>query len=132
MNSSKQIKLGAVISYFSIAFNIVAGLIYTPWMISQIGQSNYGLYTLANSLITLFLLDFGLASAVSRYISKYRAEGNEDKVNSFLGAIYKLYIAIDLIIFSILFILFFFLDSIYVGLSPEELEKLKIVYLISV
>ena len=35
MNSSKQIKLGALISYFAIAFNIVAGLIYTPWMISK-------------------------------------------------------------------------------------------------
>ena len=131
MNNSKQIKLGAVISYFAIAFNIIAGLIYTPWMIGQIGQSDYGLYTLANSLITLFLVDFGLGSAVSRYVSKYRAEGDEEKVNNFLGAIYKLYAIIDAIIFLILFVLFFFLDSIYVKLSPEELERFKIVYIIS-
>ena len=52
MNSSKQIKLGALMSYFAIAFNMIAGLIYTPWMISEIGSSNYGLYTLATSLIT--------------------------------------------------------------------------------
>lgn len=131
MNSSKQIKIGAIISYFSIAFNIVAGLIYTPWMIGQIGQSDYGLYTLANSLITLFLVDFGLGSAVSRYVSKYRAEGDEEKVNNFLGAIYKLYAIIDTVIFLILFVLFFLLDEIYVKLSPVELEKFKIVYIIS-
>ncbi len=131
MNSSKQIRIGAIISYFAIAFNIIAGLIYTPWMIGQIGQSDYGLYTLANSLITLFLVDFGLGSAVSRYVSKYRAEGNEEKVNNFLGAIYKLYAIIDAVIFLVLFVLFFLLDEIYVKLSPTELEKFKIVYIIS-
>lgn len=67
MNSSKQIKLGALISYFAIAFNIVAGLIYTPWMISKIGQSNYGLYTLATSVISMFVMDFGMGAAVTRF-----------------------------------------------------------------
>ena len=87
MNSVKQIRIGALISYFSIIFNILAGFIYTPWMISQIGKSDYGLYTLAHSLISLFLVDFGLGQAVSRYISKYHAEGDEEKVNSFLGCV---------------------------------------------
>ena len=51
MTSSKQIKFGALMSYFAIAVNIVAGLVYTPWMITKIGQGNYGLYTIASSLI---------------------------------------------------------------------------------
>ena len=109
MNSAKQIKIGAILSYLSIALNIVTGLIYTPWMISQIGKPQYGLYTLANSLITLFLIDFGLSSATSRYISKYRADGEEEKIGGFLGAIYKLYLLIDAVIFTVLLILFFFL-----------------------
>jgi O-antigen/teichoic acid export membrane protein len=54
INANKQIKLGALMSYFTIAFNIVAGLIYTPWMVGQIGQADYGLYTLAISFISLF------------------------------------------------------------------------------
>lgn len=131
MNSSKQIKLGALISYFAIAFNILAGLIYTPWMVGQIGKSDYGLYTLANSLITLFLVDFGLGQAVSRYVSKYRAEGDEEKVNNFLGLVYKLYLIIDAVIFAVLVVVFFLIDAIYVKLTPAELEKFKIVYIIS-
>ena len=91
MNNQKQIKFGAILSYVSIAINIVAGLIYTPWMIDQIGEASYGLYTLANTLITLFLIDFGLSSATSRYVAKYRAEGNQEKVDNFLGVVYKLY-----------------------------------------
>lgn len=128
---NKQLKLGAILSYVSIAINITAGLLYTPWMIEQIGDANYGLYTLANSIITLFLVDFGLGSAVSRYVSKYRAEGRQDKIDNFLGAIYRLYFVIDAIIFIVLTVVFFLIDIIYTKLSPAELYSFKIVYIIS-
>lgn len=127
----KQIKIGAVLSYSSIGMSILVGLLYTPWMVEQIGESSYGLYTLANSLITLFLFDFGLSTATSRFISKYVAEGNYEKANSLLGAIYKLYVLIDAIICAALIIVFFSLEYIYISLSPEELQTFKVVYCIS-
>lgn len=131
MNSSKQIKFGAVLSYFAIAFNIISGLLYTPWMVETIGKSQYGLYTLANSLITIFLVDFGLSAATSRYLSKYNAEGNKEAAEQFLGAIYKLYMIIDGVLFAVLLGIFFFLEQIYVKLTPAELEQFKVVYIIS-
>lgn len=131
MNSSKQIKWGAVLSYLSIAVNILAGLLYTPWMIEQIGKSQYGIYTLAHSLITLFLVDFGLSAATSRYVSKYKVEGYQEKIDNFLGAVYKLYLLVDTVIFAALLAVFFFLDKIYVNLTPSELETFKVVYAIS-
>ena len=130
MNSSKQIKIGAIISYGTIVFHIVAGLIYTPWLLSQIGQSDYGLYTLATSLITLFVMDFGLGAAISRYVSRYRAQNNQQAVNDFLGMIYKLYMIVDAVIFLVLLLYFFLLDRVYVNLSTEELDKFKIIYII--
>lgn len=126
-----QIKLGAILSYLSIAVNVITGLIYTPWMINQIGKSDYGLFTLANSLIALFLVDFGLSSATSRYVAKYNAEGRQDKVNTFLGTIYRLYLIVDVVIFIILLLIFFFVDKIYVNLTPQEIEKFKVVYAIA-
>lgn len=130
-SQKSQIKYGAIISYACIAFTILAGLIYTPWMIKQIGKSQYGLYTLANSLITLFLVDFGLSSATARYVSKYHAEGNEIQVKNFLGTIYRLYLIIDAVIFAALTVVFFFLESIYVKLTPSELAQFKVVYIIA-
>lgn len=127
----KQIKVGTLISYFSILVNIVVGLVYTPWMITTIGQSEYGLYTLANSLITLFLIDFGLSSATARFISNYHAAGNDDGVNDFLGIVYKFYAVIDTLIFIVLFIIFFLIDKIYVNLTVEEIKKFKVVYIIA-
>lgn len=130
MNSSKQIKLGAIVSYLAIAFNMIAGVIYTPWMISKIGQSHYGLYTLATSLITMFVMDFGMGAAVSRFVSRYNAEGNQKAVNDFLGVVYKLYLSIDAVIFTVLVVVYCLTDRIYQNLSPTELETFKVLYLI--
>ena len=130
-NGSRQIRVGAVISYLAIVFNIASGLLYTPWMVETIGKSQYGLYTLANSVITLFLVDFGLSSATGRYLSKYHAVGDREGAERFLGAIYKLYLLIDAVILTALTVVFFLLDKIYVNLTPAELEQFRVVYIIS-
>lgn len=129
-DSNKQIKLGALISYFAIAFNIVAGLIYTPWMVASIGQNNYGLYTMANSLISMFLIDFGISAAVTRFVSKYNAGNEQENINNFLGLVYKLYLIVDAIICIVLVAAFVFLDVIYVKLTAEELQNFKTLYII--
>mgnify|MGYP001540049099 CR=1 FL=1 len=72
-----QIKTGAIISYVALFLNIVIGLLYTPWMINTIGKADYGLYTLAMSVISLFVFDFGLGSAITRFVSKYLAENRQ-------------------------------------------------------
>jgi O-antigen/teichoic acid export membrane protein len=130
-DSSRQIKLGALISYLAIAINILTGLIYTPWMIRVIGRNNYGLYVLASSLISMFMIDFGMSAAVSRFISKYNAEGDQQSVNNFLGIIYKLYFVIDLAVLSVLVAVYIFIDTIYLGLTPAELGSFKVVYIIA-
>lgn len=131
MDSKHQIQLGALLSYLSIAINIIAGLLYTPWMIHSIGRENYGLYTLAMSVIGLFLFDFGLGSAVTRFISKYLAEGRPDKANQCLGLVYRLYFVIDVFLFIILLFVFFFIPQIYKELNPDEIERFKIVYAVA-
>ena len=95
MDSNKQIKLGVFMSYLSIGINILVGLLFTPWMISSIGREEYGLFTLANSVIMFFMFDFGLSSAITRFLSKYLAEGRKDKVNNCLGLVYKLLLLSD-------------------------------------
>ena len=131
LDRNQQFKIGAVLSYLAIAINTISALIYSPWMLSKIGSGDYGLYTLAVSLINMFLLDFGISSAVSRFTSKYVAEGRQDKVNQLLGVVYKLFITIAAIISIALIVIYFFIEQIYVALTPEELERFKVVYIIS-
>ena len=131
MNSSSQIKLGAIFSYISIGINMLFGLIYTPWMIRSIGKENFGLYTLALSVISFFVFDFGLSQAVQRFIAKYLAEGKREKVNNCLGLVAKFYIWLDVVLLVILTIVYFFIPSIYQELTSHEIEKFKIVYCIA-
>ena len=126
-----QIKTGAVISYASLFLNVVTGLLYTPWMINTIGKENYGLYTLAMSVISLFVFDFGLGSAITRFVSKYLSEKRQDLVDKLLGLVFKLYLAGDLIILIALSVIYFFLPSMYQGLTATEMSDFKVVYLIA-
>ena len=71
-----QLKAGAALSYLSIALNMVVGLVYTPYLLRMLGQSEYGLYSLAASLIAyLTVLDLGFGNAIVRYTAKFRTEG---------------------------------------------------------
>ena len=54
ISRDRQVKLGAALSYLGVFLGIVSGLIYNPWMIQKIGDADYGLYTLAMSLINIF------------------------------------------------------------------------------
>ena len=130
MTKSPIVK-GALISYASILLNIAISFFYTPWMIKQIGVSDYGLYSLVTSFVSYFIIDFGLSKANTRFIVKYRAEGNDQMVSNMLGLTLRVYLIIDTVIFLILFISYFFLTEIFVGLTPEELAKLKILYVIA-
>ena len=125
-----EVKRGAIIAYAAVAFNALAGLFYTPWMISCIGSDDYGLYTLAISVINFFLIDFGLGEAVSRFLSKFLAEGREDDAATFLGIVYKLYCIIALIILVVLIVIYTFIEVLYQGLSSAQLATFKLLYAI--
>lgn len=129
-DSGKQIKVGTFLSYVQIMIEILSGMIYTPWMVKQIGVADYGMLVLATSLITFFALDFGLGIAVTRFLSKFKAEDNKEAESKVLGVSFKLYMILSSIIFLILLILFFFIENIYDELTPFEIEKLKVIYII--
>lgn len=126
-----QIKVGAAISYAALGINILTGIFYTPWMIHSIGRDNFGLYTLAMSVISLFVFDFGLSSSITRFIAKYLALGRQDLADKCLGLVYKLYIFIDIVLFAILCGIYFFIPEIYEKLTPDEISKFKIIYVIA-
>ena len=130
MKKNNQIKVGAILSYLSIIFNKIAGLIYTPWMIRQIGQSDYGLYTLAISVISYFTLDFGFGGAISKFIAQFRAEKRDGEISNLLGLVYKFYFVIDLLILVALVVVYCFVENIFVNLSANELIKFKNIFAI--
>ena len=127
---ASQLRRGALVSYAAVAFNALAGLLYTPWMVSSIGSGDYGLYTLAISVVNFFMMDFGLGSAVSRFLSRYYARGQAEEANRFLGVAYRIYAAISAAVLAALVVVYLFVGEIYAGLTPSQLETFKGLYLV--
>lgn len=127
-HSTNQIKYGALVSYGSIGFNIISGLLYTPWMIGKIGQSDYGLYVLSFSIIAIFAFNLGLEIVVARFLSNYRTIGDRTGEIQFLGIAYKMFFFLTFLLAILLVALYFFLDVLYGNLNPSDIDKLKVMY----
>lgn len=130
MKARQQIKIGSILSYISIFLNVVAGFLCTPLIVKNLGNSAYGIYTLAFTMINMLLIDFGLGSATSRYVAKYRSEGNQQAVNDIFGLILKLFVILSLAI-GIFFVIWTLVSpNVYKGLSAEEIHSFQVSFTI--
>lgn len=131
MSERKQLKYGAILSYGMVLFNIICGLLYTPWMIRQIGKSDYGLYILVTTFLHYFVVDFGIWMAVNKILSRLRAEGREDEEKNVIGLTTKLYLCLDVVVCIAVVIAYFFIDRLFDNLTPEEMFRFKIAYILA-
>lgn len=129
-----QRKAGAILSYSIITFNILVGLLYTPYMLQKMGQNEYGLYALVASVIGyLTILDFGFGNAVIRYTAKFRAEGKQAQQSAMYGMFIGLYSLIGLLALVVGCVLYFNVDNIFGrSMATWELDKARILMIIMV
>ena len=127
-----QLKAGAILSYGILALSNLVALLYTPYMLRMMGQSEYGLYSIVASVMAyLTVLDFGLGNTIVRYTAKYRAEGKSEQLYSMFGMFVLIYSVIGLIAMGMGIVLYFNIDTLYSGaLTPEELRKVQVMILL--
>lgn len=132
MNDSKERKSGAFLSYFSIIINTIVQLLYTPLLISKLGQSEYGLYSLIASIIGyLTVLDLGFGNAIIVYTSKYRANKQFDEEKKLHGMFKVIFTIIGCIAALIGIILYFNVENMFGStMTSLEISKAKIMMLI--
>ena len=123
----RQIKIGAILTFVSLFIGNAISLVYTPFMLKTLGQVEYGLYGLANSIVGyLTVLDFGLGNAAIRYTAKYKAEHKEEKLKYMYGMFIALYTLIGFITFTIGYIFSLKANVFFKsGLSFEEIKTVK-------
>lgn len=129
-----QIKAGAILNYVILGLNAIVGIAYTPYMLRMLGQSEYGIYSLAASVIAyLSVLDLGFGNAVIRYTAKFRAEGKIKEQYSMFGMFTILYTVIGLITLVAGMVLYFNIDNLFGStLSAEEIERTRIIVMLMV
>ena len=123
-----QLKAGAALNYVSICSNMVVGLIYTPYMLRMLGQSEYGLYSLAASIIAyLTVLDLGFGNAIVRYTAKFRAEGKQREQEEMFGMFFVLYIGIGVVAMIAGSVLSLNVENLFArSMTETEVERTRI------
>jgi O-antigen/teichoic acid export membrane protein len=129
-----QLKAGAVLNYVSLALSGLVGIAYTPFMLRMLGQSEYGLYSLAASIISyLSILDFGFGNAVIRYTAKFRAEGKTEEQYSMFGMFTVLYSVIGVITIIAGMVLYWNIDNMFgATFTAAELSRTRVIILLMI
>lgn len=132
MMKVNPLKTGAILSYISMIIGFVIPIIYTPIMLGILGQNEYGIYSLANSVISyLTILNLGMGQAIIRYISYYRAKDDYENINRILSLFLIIFMILALVVLLGGLILFigtpFWFNK---GLTISEISTLRILILI--
>lgn len=132
MAKISQQKAGVLLSYLNLTLGCIIPMLYTPIMLDILGQAEYGLFSLSQSVTSyLTLLNLGLSAAIGRYLAKYRAEGNLDGTRSLIGLFITLYSCASVLVCFVGGGLAVFSDSLFArGLTGEEIGRLKILVII--
>jgi O-antigen/teichoic acid export membrane protein len=76
-----------------------AGFLLTPFILSQLGPSSYGLWVLVGSIAAYgFLFDLGITSAVVKYTAEYQARDDIEQMSSLIATTLWFYLLIGLLL----------------------------------
>ena len=121
-----QLKSGVIISYATMFITNIIPMIYTPIMLRILGQAEYGIYGISQSIGNyLYLLNMGLGGTIIRYLAKYRASGERDKEEHVAGMFIQIYIIISILITIVGMIIASNIHLYDKSLTVEELELLR-------
>lgn len=137
MNDNRQLNWGTFLSYASMIIGYVIQIVYTPIMIRMIGQSQYGLYNLVNSIVSyLSLFSLGFGPAYVRFYMRHKAHHDEYSIRRMNGMFMSVFIILGLLATVAGVVLVYHTKSILGNkFSVSELElarKLMILMVINV
>ena len=122
---------GALFSYCSTILNVMIGIFFTPFLVSRLGQSEYGLYQLIGSLVGyMAVFDCGLGTTITRYVAKYRVEHDRKGMRNFLAICLRIYLLIGVFVLAVCTVLYFNIGRIFTSLSPDQLESARSMFIL--
>ncbi len=132
LDSSGQRKLGSLISYLQMGVGIIVSLLYTPFMIRALGQSEYGLYnTVASTISMLSVLSLGFNSGYIRFYSRYKEKDDKQSIYKLNGLFLLIFTVIGIVALLCGLFLMNHLDLIFKdGLTAAEYPTARILMLL--
>lgn len=127
-----EIKSGIVLSYIGLALRFSVGFFLSPFVLAQLGKSEYGVYMVAGTIVSwLAMSDFGLTASTTKFVSEYQAKGDAEGEAHHLGQMAAIFSIIGIFVLAAGLCIYPFLGDIFDKFTPEELRIARVLYLLS-
>lgn len=127
-----ELKVGSILSLLSIGIGMLIQIFYTPFYMSHLGASDYGINSLVQSIMGYMgMLNLGLGNAMLRYTVRYRAEGKIEEEKSLNGMFILIFSIIMFISILIGFYIYINIPNFFgEKFTIDELSKTRKVFVI--
>lgn len=132
--SKHEVRNGAILSYALIFLNAVFGLVIAPYLLSMVGNSEYGVYkTIGSFTASLSVLELGLGGTLQRFTAKFLAANEKEKAYNFSAMSVVQATILVLLVFIVGFVLYFSLTPAYQDtFTVKELSRAKQIFVLQV
>ena len=97
--SINKIRKNAIANIIGTFGLILIAFIMSPFLVSTLGDTKYGIWAIAVSFTGyMSLLDFGISSAVNKYVAQYNSLHDQQKINSIISTSMILFCVMGMII----------------------------------
>src|SRR5580704_12259656 len=101
-------------TWFSLGCDVLVGLLLSPIILHWLGDTAFGIWVLIFSITGYYgLFDMGIRSSVVRYVSKFTATGESEKLNRLVNTSLWSYTLIGATVLLITVVGSSYVDSIF-------------------
>src|ERR1700680_4423392 len=114
--------------WLSLFVHVVGGFFLSPFILHKLGDDAFSLWVLVFSITGYYgLLDLGIRSSIVRYVAKFTATQDADKLRRFLSTSVAFYAIASLVVFLLTGIGFFHLQSLF-KIPPSFLGSARVLF----
>src|SRR5260370_1582935 len=80
--TNRRIVVNAIANWVGFAAQLIVAFFTSPLLVHGLGVPRYGIWSLVESILAyLMLFDLGVAASVVRYVARFEASGDQDRLN---------------------------------------------------
>ncbi len=86
-------------------FISLVGLVITPFLVSNFGFEQYGIYILIISIVGYYgIFDFGLGQGLIKFVSEYNSTDSKEQLNDAVNSVFTIQLMIGLVLSTTIFL----------------------------
>jgi len=125
----RQILKNVGSSWSALATNVAVGIFLSPFILHRLGDAAFGVWVLIFSVTGYYgLFDLGIRSSIVRYVSKYTATGDREKLAQFVNTALFTYTSIGAVSMVLTALLSSYVERVF-KVPPEMHSQARLLLL---